>query len=62
MDLCKKLTDDNIINYKMVSTIQDKTLLHTYKLEKGMNDIKGSVEILRQLNFPEEVISTISSL
>jgi hypothetical protein len=62
MDLCKKLTDDNIVNYKMVSTIEDKTLLHTYKLEKGVNDIKGSVEILRQLNFPEEVITTISSL
>jgi hypothetical protein len=27
-----------------------------------MNDIQGSVEILRQLNFPEEVISTICSL
>jgi hypothetical protein len=62
MDLCKQLEDDNIYNYKMVSTIQDKTLLHTYKLEKGMNDIQGSVEILRQLNFPEEVISTICSL
>ena len=62
MDLCKQLEDDNISNYKMVSTIQDKTLLHTYKLEKGMNDIQGSVEILRQLNFPEEVISTIRSL
>ena len=62
MDLCKKLTNDNIDNYKMVSTIEDKTLLHTYKLEKGMNDIQGSVEILRQLNFPEEVLSTISSL
>lgn len=62
MDLCKQLEDDNISNYKMVSTIHDKTLLHTYKLEKGMNDIQGSVEILRQLNFPEEVISTICSL
>ena len=62
MDLCKQLEDDNISNYKMVSTIHDKKLLHTYKLEKGMNDIQGSVEILRQLNFPEEVISTICSL
>lgn len=62
MELCKKLTNGTITNYKMVSTINDKTLLHTYKLEKGMNDIQGSVEILRQLNFPEEVISTISSL
>jgi hypothetical protein len=62
MELCKQLEDDNITNYKMVSTIQDKTLLHSYKLEKGMNDIQGSVEILRQLKFPEEVISTISSL
>jgi hypothetical protein len=62
MELCKQLEDDNISNYKMVSTIHDKKLLHTYKLEKGMNDIQGSVEILRQLNFPEEVISTICSL
>lgn len=62
MDLCKQLENDNISNYKMVSTIQDKTLLHSYKLEKGMNDIQGSVEILRQLKFPEEVISTICSL
>ena len=62
MDLCKQLENDNTSNYKMVSTIQDKTLLHTYKLEKGMNDIQGSVEILRQLKFPEEVISTICSL
>jgi hypothetical protein len=62
MELCKKLTDDNIIDYKMVSTIEDKKLIHTYKLERGMNDIQGSVEILRQLKFPEEVISTISSL
>ena len=62
MDLCKQLEDDNISNYKMISTIQDKKLLHTYKLDKGMNDIQGSVEILRQLKFPEEVISTICSL
>jgi len=62
MELCKKLSDNGIENYKMISTIQENTLLHKYKLEKGVNDIQGSIEILRQLNFPEEIITSISSL
>ena len=62
MELCKKFSDNGIENYKMISSIQDDTLLHKYKIEKGVNDIQGSIEILRQLNFPKEIITSISSL
>jgi len=58
-ELCKKLLPDGIENYKMVSSIQDNILQHTYKMEKGVNELHGSVEILKQLNFPTQVIDTI---
>ena len=45
----------------MVSHIKDTELQHTYKIDKGMNDLQGSVEILKQLKFPKQVIDTIQN-
>lgn len=60
-ELCKKLDNEGVENCKMVSSIKDDTLQHTYKIEKGMNELHGSIEILKQLNFPSQVIDTIQS-
>ena len=61
MELCKKLSNDDVNICKMVSHIKDTELQHTYKIDKGMNDLQGSVEILKQLKFPKQVIDTIQN-
>ena len=31
---------------------------YTYKLEKGISDIKGGIKVLKDLNYPNEIIET----
>jgi len=58
--VCKKLNNNkNIINYKMMTYEKDENLIYTYKLIKGISSIKGGVLILKQLNYPKEIIENV---
>lgn len=58
LDLCRRLEKhQGINNYHMkIETINDD-FNYTYKLEKGISDIKGGVKVLKDLEYPIEIIN-----
>jgi hypothetical protein len=58
--LCLKLkTTNNIINKKMISNICENKIKHTYKISNGINKLKGGVEILKEMNYPTEILNNL---
>jgi hypothetical protein len=59
--ICKKfLKSKRVENYKMeVLILEDGTFEYTYKIKKGISKIKGGVRVLKDMNYPEEIIKTI---
>jgi hypothetical protein len=62
VSLCKKMKkSDRIQNYKMeVENLPDGSLKYTYRMKKGISKIQGAVKILQQMNYPAEILNTIS--
>ena len=72
--LCKKIklnnkndNDNNnnknkkIINYKMDSVIDENdNLIYNYRLVTGISNIKGGIKVLKQLEYPEDMIDKIN--
>ena len=55
--VCKKLEKSKtIINYKMSTDKNDNELKYKYILEEGISDIKGGIIVLKQMNYPKEII------
>ena len=40
----------------MKINITNNDFNYTYKLEKGISDIKGGIKVLKDLNYPNEII------
>ena len=58
IDVCEKLdVNDNIINLHMGTTITDEKISYKYKIDKGISKIKGGLEILKNLNYPKNLIN-----
>ena len=70
--LCKKIKLNNendkgksnnkkIINYKMESVIDENdNLVYNYTLVKGISKIKGGIKVLKQMEYPEDMIDKIN--
>lgn len=56
--VCKNLEKTKTIqNYKMVTRVnQNKKLIYTYKMDKGISEVKGGINVLTDLNYPKEII------
>jgi hypothetical protein len=55
--VCDKLEKNKSIqNYKMVTDVKNKKLIYTYKMTKGISNVKGVVNILKEMNYPDEII------
>jgi hypothetical protein len=62
--VCRKLAKNKRIqnyNMKTVST-ENNTFLYTYKLEKGISDIKGGVKVLSELNYPSVIVENTKNM
>jgi hypothetical protein len=59
----KKHEYSNTINKKMVSVYDNNTqkLKHTYLLKNGINQLKGGIEVLKEMNYPTDILDTILS-
>ena len=69
LDLCRRLEkekdmnnyhmriDINKINAKSTDTT-DTDFTYTYKLEKGISEVKGGIKVLKDLEYPPEIIKT----
>ena len=55
--VCKKLQKSNsIVNYKMLTEKVNNDLVYKYTLTEGISDIKGGLIVLKQMNYPKEII------
>jgi len=61
--VCKKLDKiKGIQNCKMVTEKNNNKLKYMYKIEPGISDIKGGINVLTEMNYPKEIIeNTIKS-
>jgi DNA mismatch repair ATPase MutS len=55
--VCKKLKKNkDISNYKMVTDNRDNQFVYKYTLVEGISDVKGGMIVLKQMNYPNEII------
>ena len=56
--VCKKLDKIKTIkNFKMVTEKNENKIKYTYKLEPGISEVKGGINVLTEMNYPKEIIS-----
>lgn len=61
MKVCKRLEKTKtIVNYKMLADIEGDKLIYNYVLAEGISDIKGGIMVLKQMNYPKEIINNTS--
>ena len=60
-DICKQFKkSEHISNHKMLVNInKDETFDYTYKFTKGISDIKGGLRVLKDMEYPDEIINLI---
>ncbi len=61
LDVCYSLEDNpRIENYKMcVNESENGRIEYTYKMEVGISDMKGGIEILKTMDYPEEILNEL---
>lgn len=62
--VCRKLAKHKRVqnyNMKTVAT-ENNTFQYTYKLEKGISDIKGGVKVLSELNYPSTIVENTRNM
>jgi hypothetical protein len=59
--ICKKFKEsDKIQNYKMNVIVRDNGAFHyTYQMKRGISKMKGAVRVLKDMNYPKEIIDFI---
>lgn len=59
--ICKQFkTSDSIQNYKMdVRIAEDGTFKYTYKIKKGISHIKGGIRVLKDMDYPKEILDLV---
>lgn len=61
LDLCKRLEKEkHMHNYHMKIETDNDDFKYTYKMEKGISEIKGGIKVLKDLEYPIEIINTTS--
>jgi len=58
--VCKKLDKiKGIQNFKMLAEKIENKIKYTYKLDKGISEIKGGINVLTEMNYPKEIIDNV---
>ena len=56
--LCKKLAKNKMIkNYNMKTIIHNNNFEYTYVIDSGISNIKGGIKVLRDMNYPTEILN-----
>ena len=56
--LCKKLDKQNN-NYCMTVNKKNNDFEYTYKIKKGVSKVKGALKVLKELNYPQNIITNM---
>ena len=60
--LCKKLAKNSKIqNFNMMTVKKNDNFEYTYKLVEGISKVKGGYKVLKDMNYPKEILSMFSS-
>ena len=52
--------DSNVTNYHMEATVDDSGTFHyTYRFKPGISTLEGGLEILKTMDYPEEILAEI---
>ena len=55
--LCKKLSKNKLIkNYNMKTLKKNDNFEYTYLLEEGISKVKGGLKVLKDMNYPKEIL------
>ena len=55
--LCKKLSKNKMIdNFNMKTIKKNDNFEYTYLIEKGISKIKGGLKVLKDMNYPKEIL------
>ena len=58
ISLCKKMkSNKRIINCNMEVIKNEDTIAYTYKFNEGISNIKGGINVLKDLNYPDKIIN-----
>jgi hypothetical protein len=63
-DICARFTEKKIrIGNWQMEAIEESTgdISYTYKLIQGVSKIQGAIKVLREMDYPEDILKTISS-
>jgi MutS domain V len=62
LSICKKFQgSENVVNCKMrVQVLPDGTFVYTYKMKPGISAIKGAIRVLKDMDYPTEIVSMLS--
>ena len=62
--LCNLFEKKSKITNKSMKTIEDeeKNPQYTYKITKGISNVKGGVTVLKNLKYPEQIIKTANHI
>ena len=61
LDLCRRLEPEpQMQNYHMKIENKDGDFNYTYKMVKGISEVKGGIKVLRDLDYPDEIIQMTS--
>lgn len=55
--ISKKIKNTTNYHLEVKTNENDNSLLYTYKFLKGMSNVKGGMYVLKQLNYPKELIN-----
>jgi DNA mismatch repair ATPase MutS len=60
--ICKHFKKSNVAcNYKMVvDVLPDGNFDYKYKMKKGISQLKGGIRVLKDMNYPEEILADLA--
>ena len=62
VDICSRLrqSSNRIENWKMDAIMDENgNIKYNYTISKGISNIQGAIKVLKDMNYPEEIINTI---
>jgi len=63
LDVCKKLNNNNVFNNCSMKIIEkEDDFEYSYKLINGISQIKGGIKVLKDLEYPNEIISNTKNI
>ena len=51
----------DVKNIKMDTTIEEDNVHHSYKISEGISDVRCGFQVLKQLEYPGEILDNLAS-